>query len=133
METGIKHLHHFLPFIFYIVLVIAIIKSFLGKIVNPKKDGLLMATLALAHTQLIFGVILLIPFLQAGIQMGNAANRFITAEHPTTMLIGVILITVGKVKANKIEDVAKANKTIFSYFWVALVAFALRTPWDKLL
>jgi len=132
METGIKHLHHFFPFIFYIVLIIAIIKSFLGKIVNPKKDGLLTATLALAHIQLILGIILLIPFLQAGIQMGNADNRFVTVEHPLTMLIGVILITVGKVKANKIEDVAKANKTIFSYFCVALVVFALRTPWDKL-
>jgi hypothetical protein len=48
------------------------------------------------------------------------------------MLIGVILITVGKVKAKKIEDVAKANKTIFSYFIVALVLIALSTPWDKL-
>ena len=69
---------------------------------------------------------------KAGIHMGESANRFITVEHPTTMLMGVILITVGKVKANKIEDVVKANKIIFSYFWVALVAFALRTPWDKL-
>ena len=64
--------------------------------------------------------------------MGEAANRFITVEHPITMLIGVILITVGKVKAKKIEDVAIANKTIFSYFIVALVLIALRTPWDKL-
>ena len=132
METGIKHLHHFLPFIFYIVLIIAIIKSFLGKIVNPKKDGLLTTTLALAHTQLILGIILLIPFLQAGIQMGSAANRFVTVEHPLMMIIGVVLITIGKVKAKKIEDVAKANKTIFYFFLAALVLMVLRTPWDKL-
>ena len=132
METGIKHLHHFLPFIFYIVLVIAIVKSFLGKIENPKKDRLLTATLALAHAQLILGIILLIPFLQAGIQMGNATNRFVTVEHPLMMIIGVCLITIGKVKAKKIEDLSKANKTIFYYFFVALVLIALRTPWDKL-
>ena len=132
METGIKHLHHFLPFVFYIVLIIALIKSFLGKIANPKKDILLTATLALAHMQLILGIILLIPFLQAGIHMGNAANRFVTVEHPLMMTIGVVLITIGRVKAKKIEDLSKANKTIFYYFFIALVLIALRTPWAKL-
>jgi len=133
METGMKHLHHFLPFVFFIVLIVAIIKAYMGKITNPKKDGLLTVTLILAHTQLLLGLYLLINFISvAGIHMGEAANRFITVEHPITMLIGVIFITVGKVKAKKIEDVAKANKTIFSYFIVALVLIALRTPWDKL-
>jgi hypothetical protein len=133
METGMKHLHHFLPFVFFIVLIVAIIKAYMGKIANPKKDGLLTVTLILAHTQLLLGLYLLINFISvAGIHMGEAANRFITVEHPITMLIGVILITVGKVKAKKIEDVAIANKTIFSYFIVALVLIALRTPWDKL-
>jgi len=132
MLTGLTHLHHYLPFVFYIVLIIVIVKAFVGKIENPKKNGLLTATLALAHTQFVLGIVMLIPFLKAGIDMGNPANRFITVEHPITMLIGVILITVGKVKAKKIEDVAKANKIIFSYFCVALVAFVLRTPWDKL-
>ena len=133
METGMKHLHHFLPFVFFIVLIVAIIKAYMGKIANPKKDGLLTVTLILAHTQLLLGLYLLMNFISvAGIHMGEAANRFITVEHPITMLIGVILITVGKVKAKKIEDVAKANKTIFSYFIIALVLIALRTPWDKL-
>ena len=132
MEIGIKYLHHFLPFILYIVLVVAIIKAFLVKITNPKKDILLVAALALAHTQLILGFFLLIPFLKVGIQMGNASNRFATVEHPLMMIIGIALITIGKVKAKKMEDVAKANKTIFYYFLSALVLIALRTPWDKL-
>ncbi|MBT5273228.1 MAG: hypothetical protein HOL74_00205 [Flavobacteriales bacterium] len=128
-----KHLHHFLPFVFFIVLIVAIIKAYMGKIANPKKDGLLTVTLILAHTQLLLGLYLLMNFISvAGIHMGEAANRFITVEHPITMLIGVILITIGKVKAKKTEDVAKANKTILSYFIVALVLIALRTPWDKL-
>ena len=134
MEIGIKHLHHFLPFILYIVLLVVIVKAYLVKFSNPKKDKLLTLTLILAHTQLLLGIYLMIDFIsKAGIHMGESANRFITVEHHVTMLIGVILITVGKVKAKKIEDVAKANKTIFSYFLVALVAFALRTPWDKLI
>tara|TARA_B100000809_G_scaffold140073_1_gene137662 strand:- start:29 stop:415 length:387 start_codon:yes stop_codon:yes gene_type:complete len=126
-------IHHLLPFIFYVILIVVIVKAYLGKITDPKKDRLLIVTLILAHSQLLLGLYLMIDFIsKAGIHMGESANRFITVEHPTTMLIGVILITVGKVKANKIEDVVKANKIIFSYFWIALVAFALRTPWEKL-
>ena len=129
----IKMIHHLLPFIFYVILIVVIVKAYLGKITDPKKDRLLIVTLILAHSQLLLGLYLMIDFIsKAGIHMGESANRFITVEHPTTMLIGVILITVGRVKAKKIEDIAKANKIIFSYFWVALVAFALRTPWEKL-
>ena len=134
MEIGIKHLHHFLPFIFYIVLLVAIVKAYLVKFSNPKKDKLLTLTLILAHTQLLLGVYLMIDFIsKAGVHMGESANRFITVEHPLTMLIGVILITVGKVKAKKIEDIAEANKTIFVYFLIALIMFVLRTPWEKLI
>ena len=134
MEIGIKHLHHFLPFILYIVLLVVIVKAYLGKFSNPKKDKLLTLTLILAHTQLLLGIYLMIDFIsKAGIHMGESANRFITVEHPLTMLIGVILITVGKVKAKKIEDITKANKTIFVYFLIALIMFVLRTPWGKLI
>ncbi|MDP7566762.1 MAG: hypothetical protein QF383_00060, partial [Flavobacteriales bacterium] len=82
---------------------------------------------------LLLGLVLLVDFISlAGIHMGEAANRFVTVEHPLMMIIAVALITIGKVKAKKIEDVGKANKTIFSYFIVALVLIALSTPWDKL-
>ena len=134
MEIGIKHLHHFLPFILYIVLLVVIVKAYLGKFSNPKKDKLLTLTLILAHTQLLIGIYLMIDFIsKAGVHMGESANRFVTMEHPLTMLIGIILITVGKVKAKKIENIAKANKTIFVYFLIALIIFFLRTPWEKLI
>lgn len=135
METGIKHLHHFLPFILYIVLTISIVRSVLNKIPNVKKDIFLLLTLIFAHLQYLIGLVLLIPLATAvewGLVMGNSDLRFTLIEHPLTMLIAVVLITVGKVKAKKMEDIVKANKTIFSYFFIALVLIALRTPWDKL-
>ena len=134
MEIGIKHLHHFLPFIFYIILLVVIVKAYLVKFTNPKKDKLLIVTLILAHTQLLLGLYLMIDFIsKAGVHMGESANRFITVEHPLTMLIGVILITVGKVKAKKSDNVTKANKIILGYFLIALIMFLLRTPWEKLI
>ena len=133
MSTGLMHLHHYLPFLFFIVLIISIVRSGLNKIPNVKKDIFLTLTLIFAHIQLLLGLVLLVNFISvAGIHMGEAANRFVTIEHPLTMIIAVVLITIGKVKAKKIADNAKANKTVFGHFMVALILIALRTPWDKL-
>ena len=129
-------IHGLIPFLFFIILLISIVRSALNKIPNAKKDIFLALTLILAHIQLLIGLVLLIPKMATVVDwsgvMGNAASRVLLVEHPLTMLIAVTLITLGKVKAKKIEDNAKANKTVFGYFTVALILIALRTPWDKL-
>jgi hypothetical protein len=133
MSTGLLHLHHYLPFLFFIVLIISIVRAGLYKIPNVKKDIFLTLTLIFAHIQLLLGLVLLVDFISvAGIHMGEAANRFVTVEHPLMMLIAVILITVGKVKAKKTEDNRGGNKIIFIYFMIALVLVLSRTPWEKL-
>jgi len=132
----LKMIHGLIPFLFFIVLLISIVRAGLNKIPNAKKDLFLTLTLIFAHIQLLIGLALLIPMaaeVDWSAVMGNSASRFILVEHPLTMLIAVVLITVGKVKVKKIADNTKANKTVFAYFIVALVLVALRTPWDKLL
>ena len=62
MKTGMLHLHHYLPYLFLLVLLISIVRAYLGKIQNPKKDKLLLVTLILAHIQLLVGFYLLFPF-----------------------------------------------------------------------
>ena len=128
------HLHHYLPYLFLLVLLISIVRAYLGKIQNPKKDKLLLVTLILAHIQLLVGFYLLFPFpeLEMSVIMKDSILRFKFIEHPSIMVLAVALITIAKIKSKKIEDVVKANKTIFSYFLVALVLIALRTPWDKI-
>ena len=133
MSTGLLHLHHYLPFLFFIFLIISIVRAGLYKIPNVKKDIFLTLTSIFAHIQLLLGLVLLINFISAaGIHMGEAANRFVTVEHPLMMIIAVALITIGKVKAKKTEDNRGGSKIIFTYFTAALVLIALRTPWDKL-
>ena len=134
MKTGMLHLHHYLPYLFLLVLLISIVRAYLGKIQNPKKDKLLLVTLILAHIQLLVGFYLLFPFpeLEMSVIMKNSILRFKFIEHPSIMVLAIALITIAKIKSKKIEDVVKANKTIFSYFLVALVLIALRTPWDKI-
>ena len=131
----LKIIHGVIPFLFLIVLLISIVRAALNKIPNAKKDIFLTITLIFAHIQLLIGLVLLIPMATVvdwSRVMGNEASRFLLVEHPLTMLIAVVLITLGKVKAKKIEDNAKANKTVFGYFAVALILIVLRTPWEKL-
>ena len=133
MSTGLLHLHHYLPYLFFIVLIISIVRAALNKIPDVKKDIFLTLTLIFAHIQLLLGLVLLVNVISiAGVQMGEAANRFVSIEHPLMMIIAVLLITIGKVKAKKATDNTKGNKTVFSYFIIALVLVVLRTPWDKL-
>ena len=136
MSTGLLHLHHYLPFLFFIILLISIARTCpLNKTPTAKKDFFLTLTLIFAHIQLVIGLVLLIPLatvIDWSVVMGNSDVRFTLIEHPLTMLVAVVLITVGKVKAKKEEDNTKANKTVFWYFTVAFILIALRTPWDKL-
>ena len=137
----IKMAHHFLPFLLIFTLVLVVIKSFrvayAGKDVCFKKCKLQSATMILAHIQLVLEVILFCDFafsnpVWADI-MGNTASRYTYVEHPFAMLLAVIFISVGKVKAKKIEDGIQSAKTTFIYFTIALVLILLRTPFDKLL
>ncbi|MBT7481806.1 MAG: hypothetical protein HN677_05360 [Flavobacteriales bacterium] len=134
MKTGMLHLHHYLPYIFSLVLLISIVRAYLGKIANPKKDKLLLLTLILAHIQLLVGFYLLFPFpeVEMSVIMKDSILRFKFIEHPSIMVLAVALITIAKIKSKKMVDVVKANKTIFSYFTVALVLIAMRFPWDKI-
>jgi hypothetical protein len=65
--------------------------------------------------------------------MSNTDSRYTFIEHPLMMLLAIILISVGRVKAKKIEDSKKSAKTIFFYFFIALILILVRTPFDKLL
>ena len=65
--------------------------------------------------------------------MGNSESRYIYVEHPFTMLLAVILISVGNVKSKKKEESKKSAKTTFIYFFIALILIFSRTPFDKLL
>ena len=135
MYIGMLHLHHFLPFVFFLLLIINIFRSFQGNIETPKEDKLLLFTIVLAHVQLLIGLFLLFPFpeIEMSVIMKDSAIRFKYIEHPSMMLIAVILITIAKSKSKRIEDLSKANKTIFLYFLIAFILIAIRTPWDKLL
>ena len=124
MNTGIQHLHHYLPYIFLLVLIISILRAAFNKIPNVKKDKLLLITLILAHIQLLLGLYMYLPSAIKG-------GVMIFGDHPITMILGVVILTIGKLKSKKIEDNTKANKTIFISFLIAAILIISRSA-DKL-
>ena len=133
-------LHNLLPYLLIPVLILVVIKSFLaaflGKDVCLKKGKLLSISMILAHLQLVFGILVFSKFAFSNpawaVIMKNAESRETFVEHPFMMLVAIILISVGKVKAKKIEDNTKSAKTTFTYFFIALLLILLSTPFDKL-
>lgn len=124
MNTGIQHLHHYLPYIFLLALIISILRAAFNCIPNVKKDKLLLTTLILAHIQLLLGMYMYLPSAIKG-------GVMIFGDHPVTMILGIVILTIGKLKSKKIENNTKANKTIFISFLIAAILIISRSA-DKL-
>lgn len=142
MYQGLLHLHNVGRWIVLILLLVAIINSMTGIASGrtfSKKDktiGLLLMTFA--HIMLLVGLYQWIagPWGLKNIQnMGMAAvmkdkvARFWAVEHLGGMLLGIILITLGKGVAKKpIRDRAKFRRS-FWLFLIALILIFMSVPW----
>ncbi len=128
METGLLHLHSLLRWLTVIFLVVAIIKSlsgWLGKKEYKKSDNLVaVLLLSFTHTQALVGVTLYIikAWYSQMANMSDATARFWAMEHGLTMIIAIVLITLGRVKSKKAaNDELKHKKGVVFY----IIAFVL--------
>jgi hypothetical protein len=140
--NGLLLLHSLLRWVILILLLVAIVKSYIGMTaVKPfsagdKKVGLFL--MIAAHTTLLVGLYLWffgprgvanIGNLGFGAVMKDRVMRYYAVEHTTAMLIAIVLITIGRGVAKKrIPDVAKYKRT-FWFFLIALVIILATVPW----
>lgn len=125
------HLHSGLRWLVLIALIVALIQTFLkrGTQGNIKETKSVLFTFIFTHLQLLVGIILyfLSPKVVFGAQtMSNMLNRFFTVEHAFGMIIAIVLITLGYIKAKKAE--LPYNKT-FNYYLVAFLIMMVSIPW----
>jgi len=135
MLTGMKHLHSTLAVILLLALVVAIIitlANYAGK--KPYNRKIALLGLISAHLQLVIGIIYYFSLqyhtMFASGVMKDADMRLKLVEHPLTMLIGIILITVGYSKAKRQTDQQKANKTVLIFYIIGLILILSRLPWN---
>ena len=61
--------------------------------------------------------------------MKSSYNRFFGMEHIVMMVLAAVLITIGRKKAEKNEDLSKRNKTIAVWYTVGLILILAAIPW----
>ena len=119
----------------------AIVKSVMGMSSGNKFEGidnkLSLFAMISVHVQLLLGLGLyfISPYVKAAMEAGmgeamkDSVMRFWLVEHLFGMLIGITLITIGRIASKKAtEDKAKFKK-IAVYFTLGLLAILITIPW----
>lgn len=115
----------------FIIALLTTMFGFSGKVNNFLKKTTVF-TMIFFHIQFLIGIIMLIINFTKGMDMGsvmkNADLRFQYVEHPFSMLIAAVLMTIinKKVKSN---DTISLGIVIMGLIAVGLFAFAF--PWAR--
>ncbi|MDZ7757046.1 cytochrome B [Rhodohalobacter sp.] len=140
MYTGLKHLHSYLAYLLLAALVFSIIyviiqfvgkKSFTEKVRKVTLIGFIAT-----HLQLLIGLVLYVISPVglsnfSGEAMSESLSRLYILEHPLTMLIAIVLVSVGYIKAKKPGDDARRFRTVIIYYGLGLILMLSRIPWSE--
>lgn len=135
-------MHHWLPFVYLLLMLVVLVQNFLvWKSDNPFTDKLARQNkiaVLLTHLQITIGLIMLFGFnldmfSGMGTLMGDAGLRFKYVEHPTTMILAAVLITIGNAKSKRAEAASAKAKSVVVWFGIGLFLIALRMPWAEFL
>ncbi|MCX8533585.1 hypothetical protein [Chryseobacterium luquanense] len=115
----------------FIIALLTVMFGYSGK-VNKLLKKVTLFTMIFFHVQFTIGIIMLIMNFTKGLDIGsvmkNADLRFQYVEHPFSMLIAAVLMTIinKKVKSN---DTISLGIVIMGLIAVGLFAFAF--PWTR--
>lgn len=132
---GLIAAHSGLRYIVLALLLIAIFNAIANLKSNKyeKKDKMinLFAMISL-HIQLVLGLVLY--FMSPKVQfvkemMSDTTLRFFTMEHILLMVVGIILVTLGRKKAEKSPAPATRHKMILRYYSLGLIIIFISIPW----
>ena len=139
MYTGIQHLHSGLAYLALIALIIVIvlmlIGSLSGKEFTEKDRKIAMVAFILAHTQLLVGLILYFvspvgfSLLTSGGAMSDPAARLTALEHPLINIIAIVLISIGYIRAKKLQSDRARFRSVYMMYAIGLVLIISRIPW----
>jgi hypothetical protein len=138
MYTGLKHFHSYVAYLVLLLLTIAVLHAVLS-LVNKRpftatSKKFTLFGLVSAHVQLLFGFFLYFTSPMgfsnlSGETMGNSLSRLFALEHPLTMVLGIVLITIGYSKAKRTADDRTKFKLIAWCYGIGLVLILSRIPW----
>ena len=130
MATGLLHLHNLLRWVVLIAILVAIVQLLMNKNALKASKVLLISahtTLVLGLYQYFFGAVgfALIKSMGMAAVMKDNLARFWAVEHIFSMVLAIILITIGHVKYKK---GGSSKTTLILYILALLLIFAV-IPW----
>ncbi len=141
MYTTVKFIHSYWAYLVLLMLVIAtfnaLIKFFGKKEFQPVDFRISLFTLIVTHIQLLIGIVLffaagyisLIGDMGMGGIMKNDTLRTNIIEHPLTMIIAVVFITIGYSKHKKKLTSTPKFKMLAIFYTLALILVLAKIPW----
>jgi len=141
MYTGLQHTHSGLAYLALLALVLVIIWALVGALsgrdFQEKDRKIALIALILYHIQLLVGLILYFvspigfSLLSGGGAMADAAARLTALEHPLINILAIVLISVGFIRAKKLENSTAKFRSIYMMYAVGLVLILSRIPWSS--
>jgi hypothetical protein len=114
----------------FLVLLLVTMFGYSGNISKALKSNIIYNDLF--HVQFLIGIIMLITKITKGLDMGavmkNADLRFTYVEHPFSMLIAAVLMTIIN---KKFKTTEKLTIPIMSLGLVAIALFVFAFPWAR--
>ena len=140
MYTGLQHLHSYLTYLVLLGLLISFFAALAGlfgnKLFSDKDRKLSLLGLIPVHLQWVIGLILY--FISprglgnfSGAAMGDSVSRLYILEHPLTMIIAVVLITIGYSRAKRMLGTNAGFKSIAIFYGIGLALILIRIPWNS--
>ncbi len=140
----LQYVHSYLRWVVLIVALAVIAKSLIGWLSSKpyeKLDNTLASSfLGTLHLQLILGLLLyfigdkglsLITENGMGAVMKDADLRFWAVAHITTMIIAVVIATIGRSKSKRATEPSRKHKQAAIFFIIATVLILSRVPWSQ--
>jgi uncharacterized membrane protein YadS len=127
--------HSGLRWVALILLLVAIFNAIASRSKGQyvKKDKMInLFAMVFLHVQLLLGLILYfispkVSFVEGW--MKSAPLRFFGLEHIALMILAIVLVTIGRKKAEKESNPAKKHNKIILWYTIGLILIFASIPW----
>ena len=139
MYTGLQHTHSGFAYLALLALVLVIIWALVGALsgrdFQEKDRKIALIAFILCHIQLLVGLILYFvsplgySLLAGGGAMADATARLTALEHPLINILAIVLVSVGFIRAKKLESSTAKFRSIYMMYAIGLILILSRIPW----